>query len=187
MTTLYIVRHGETDWNTQGRFQGLEDIPLNENGKKQALLSTEYLKKQNCDIIVSSPLSRAKDTAEIIGKNIGIEKVEVVQEFIERDLGSASGLLPEERKRRFPDGFIIDAEPKLELRKRVFGAMSELHQKYKGKKIIVVTHGGIINSIMQKLTNDTFNPNEVKIFNGSVTVLRGNGSEWNLELFNYVK
>ncbi len=186
MTTLYIVRHGETDWNTQGKFQGLEDIPLNETGRKQALLSTKYLNKQNCDVIVSSPLSRAKDTAEIIGKNIGIEKIEIVKDFIERDLGSASGLLPEERKKRFPDGFIADAEPKLELRKRVFKAMADLHNKYTNKKIIVVTHGGIINSIMQKLTDEKFNPNETKIFNGSVTVLRGNGIDWKLELFNYV-
>ena len=187
MTTLYIVRHGETDWNTQGRFQGLEDIPLNENGRKQALLATKYLKEQKCDAIVSSPLSRAKDTAEIIGKNIGIEKIEIMQDFIERDLGSASGLLPEERKRRFPDGIITDAEPKLKLRKRVFDAMYNLHNKYTNKKIIVVTHGGIINSIMKKLTDDVFDPNKIKILNGSVTVLKGNGIDWKLELFNFVE
>jgi len=187
MTTLYIVRHGETDWNKEERFQGLEDIPLNENGRKQALLSTQYLKKQKCDVIVTSPLSRARETAEIIARNLEIENIEVNPRFIERDLGSASGLLPHERKLRFPDGIITDAEPKMVLRKRIFEAMYDLHNKYTDKKIIVVTHGGIINSIMKKLTDDVFDPNKIKILNGSVTVLENSGKEWKLKLFNFVE
>jgi uncharacterized phosphatase len=187
MTKVCIVRHGETDWNAQGKFQGLEDIKLNDSGRKQALNSSHYLKKHNWDAIISSPLSRATETAEIIGEVVGLEQVDIMQEFIERDLGSASGLLPAERKRRFPNGHIPDAEPREILEQRIVIALKLLEDKYNNKNVIVVTHGGVINSIMLKITKGEFKPEKTPIKNGSVTILKLNNYIWELELFNYTE
>jgi uncharacterized phosphatase len=187
MTKVCIVRHGETDWNALGKFQGLEDIELNDSGRKQALNSSQYLKKHNWDAIISSPLSRARQTAEIIGEVVGLKQVNIMQEFIERDLGSASGLLPAERKRRFPNGHIPDAEPREILDARIATALRCIEDTYNNKKVIVVTHGGVIISIMRKLTKGEFKPEKTHIKNGSVTILNLNNYAWDLELFNYTE
>ena len=63
---IYTVRHGQTEWNKKGLYQGKTDVPLNEEGKKQAMLVKEKLKDKKIDLIISSPLKRAKETAEII-------------------------------------------------------------------------------------------------------------------------
>lgn len=186
MTTLCIIRHGETDWNTEGRFQGIEDIKLNEAGKKQALDCAKYLNIGKWNAIITSPLIRAKETADIISKAIGIEKVEVMNELIERDLGSASGLLPKERNERFPDNKIPDAEPREAIKERVTKALNDIDSKYKDQNVIVITHGGVINSIMLKLTDNEFDINQLKIKNGSITILKGHKYDWDIELFNYI-
>lgn len=74
---LYIVRHGETVWNTQGRLQGQADIPLNENGIRLARITGEALKNVPFDLVITSPLSRAKETASLI---LGERRVPVVEE-----------------------------------------------------------------------------------------------------------
>lgn len=187
MTRVCIVRHGETDWNALGKFQGLEDIELNDLGRKQALNSSNYLKNHKWDAIISSPLSRAKETAEIIRATVGLEQVMIMQEFIERDLGSASGLLPAERKRRFPNGHIPDAEPRPIVEARITNALMSVEEQYPNKNVIVVTHGGVINSIMLKITKGQFDPETTPIKNGSLTLLNIQDSIWDLELFNYTE
>lgn len=187
MTTICIIRHGETNWNNQWRFQGRADIELNKTGRQQALTCIGYLKKKSWDVIISSPLVRAKETAEIIGNQIGIEQVEIMDEFIEKDLGSATGLLPDERKKRFPDGIIPDAEPREYTRARSMEALKIIDNKYTDKNIIVVTHAGIINEIMCVLTDFKFDITKEKIKNCGITILKGNEDKWNIELFNAIQ
>lgn len=184
MTTLCIVRHGETDWNTEGRFQGIEEIRLNEKGRQQAVDCTRYLKKFNWDVIVTSPLSRAIETANIISKEIGVQEVTVITGLIERDFGSAAGLLPEDRKNKFKDGIIPDAEPKEQTKKRSMDTLKLIDELYTDKNIIVITHGGIINSIMNVLEPD-FDFKKIKIQNASITILNGSEYNWEVGLFNY--
>ena len=98
MKNIYIVRHGETDWNKEGKIQGAEaDIPLNNVGKEQAKKLALYVKnyrmqKHNIDCIWTSPLSRAKETAEIIKQDIMIESLIVYNELVETGMGKLSGL-----------------------------------------------------------------------------------------------
>jgi len=73
MTTIYLVRHGQTAWNKEEVFRGMADVPLNETGRKEALLTGEYLKAVKVEAIYSSPLSRAVETAETIARNQGKE------------------------------------------------------------------------------------------------------------------
>ncbi|MGK0532507.1 histidine phosphatase family protein [Bacillus sp. 'calajunan'] len=88
MTVLCLVRHGETEWNATGKLQGRENIDLNKNGKQQAGKCGLYLRENRWDVIISSPLSRAKQTAEIINQYM-LALVEIIEmeNFIECDFG----------------------------------------------------------------------------------------------------
>lgn len=88
ITTICLVRHGQTDWNALGKLQGQTDIPLNELGKIQARQCGEFLSKEaSWDVIISSPLKRARETADIISQYIEVPVIEKM-EFIERILAS---------------------------------------------------------------------------------------------------
>jgi broad specificity phosphatase PhoE len=109
---IYFIRHGETDWNVEGRSQGQEaDIPLNPNGKKQASITGKYLndfrqENLNFDCILTSPMNRAYNTAKIIGKEIGFEKKSIIKikELVENKAGILSGLTDKDKiKKTFSD------------------------------------------------------------------------------------
>lgn len=96
MTNVYFLRHGETDWNLEGRTQGRTDIPLNRNGELQAKESGAALKDKEIDVIITSPLKRAKKTAEIVQEQLNVDLIER-EAFIELSFGDAEGLTLAER------------------------------------------------------------------------------------------
>ena len=120
---ICLLRHGVTDWNSLGRYQGREDIPLNQTGIEQVQKAAEYFKKTKWDEIISSPLSRAKMSAEIIRKEIGLQKIHEEPGFMERDYGRISGMTKEEAKEKFPDGNYAGIEPVEELQDRTINAL----------------------------------------------------------------
>jgi broad specificity phosphatase PhoE len=87
-TVIYLVRHGETEWNVQQRLQGRENTDLNANGRQQANALADFFKSQQCTKIVSSPLKRALDTALSIATQASLLPVEIEDLLIERDYGS---------------------------------------------------------------------------------------------------
>lgn len=182
-TTLYLVRHGETDWNVDGRLQGRENIPLNENGTKQAYLLAEFFKNQPCDKIISSPLKRAFETAHIIASSIGITDVHVINELVERDWGSASGLLPDERHKIFPAG-IPDQEDFETLQARGMKCLNEIVKKFENKNIIIVSHGGIINSMLHAISQGEFGSFKTRLKNASINKIIYNDYNWYIEYYN---
>jgi broad specificity phosphatase PhoE len=91
MTTLLLVRHGETDWNAERRWQGHADVPLNERGRDQAERLAEELENARVDAVYSSDLSRARETAEIVGARLGVPVV-LDPALREIDVGSREGL-----------------------------------------------------------------------------------------------
>jgi len=95
MTTLLLVRHGETDWNAERRWQGHADVPLNERGREQARALAEQLAGESVDAIYSSDLSRARDTADILGARLDVPVV-VDADLREIDVGPVEGLTAEE-------------------------------------------------------------------------------------------
>src|SRR5712691_6348769 len=90
MATLLLVRHGETDWNAEHRWQGHADVPLNARGRKQAKALAEELAPQGVDAIYTSDLSRARDTAAIVGERLGVPVV-LDPDLREIDVGSREG------------------------------------------------------------------------------------------------
>ena len=159
-TLVCLIRHGMTDWNATLRLQGRESVPLNEEGIAQAencgkLLSEAAKLGLNISDIFSSPLSRAKDTADIIATGIGLEReVEVEEQLIERDYGELSGLTLEERKAKFPkgekqaEGVESVGSSAARMKKCVYG----IGKKGNGGAVAAVTHGGIINAFYLQIT-----------------------------------
>lgn len=144
---IYLLRHGETDWNLEGRLQGHEDIGMNQNGINQIEKAAEVLAgcMQNVDVIISSPLSRARKSAEIVAGRLDYKKEDIVTEplFIERGFGLGEGLDYEERKKRFTDDIYPGMEPLEELIGRAGLAFHNILKKYNAQNVIVAAHGAI--------------------------------------------
>ena len=155
-TKVFLVRHGETEWNKLGKFQGCQDIPLSEEGIVQA----QYLSKKfnsNFDYIYTSPLKRALQTAEVIATNKKI-KPSIINDLREINFGEWEGLTLKEISDNFPKEFNNWRNDKFEapmcggdlsLKKaceRAKIAITEVADKHKGKKILIVSHGGIIKA-----------------------------------------
>lgn len=140
---IYVVRHGQTDWNFEGRFQGRIDIELNETGREQAERTGEKLNGIKFDKVFSSPLKRALETARIITD----EPIEIDNRIIERCNGQLEGKLKTECENMvdFTDGDEqkLGIEPLSDFRGRITDFFSELEEKYEGKNVLVVTHAGV--------------------------------------------
>lgn len=140
---IYVVRHGQTDWNLEGRFQGRIDIELNEKGREQAEKTKEKLDGIKFDKVFSSPLKRAYETAQIITD----ESIELDDRIIERCNGQLEGRLKAECENMVD--FTDENEQKLgieslpDFRGRITDFFDELEKNYAGKNVLVVTHAGV--------------------------------------------
>ena len=140
-----FVRHGQTDWNKQGKQQGLADIPLNETGMEQARKTRELLKGEQFDCAYCSPLMRARQTANIIceGRNIPIY---LEQRLIERDMGEFQGMdWTQFDSRLFWDYTANIQYEKAENIQQFFARVYDFLDTLKGKKgsVLLVAHGGV--------------------------------------------
>jgi uncharacterized phosphatase len=183
---ICILRHGETEWNNLGKLQGRENIPLSAVGIKQISDSAKYLKKFNWAVIITSPLSRAKKSAEIISKEIGNIKIIEEMDFIERDYGKASGMTSDETKIAFPDGNWIGVEPDEILQNRTIIALQKYIKEYNGKNFIIVSHGSAINSILAHLSENTIGTGKTALRNASITLLRKIGNKIEIAYYNKI-
>lgn len=144
---ILLTRHGQTDWNVLRKVQGRTDIELNETGIKQAEIAREKLLNYNIDLIISSPLKRAKKTAEIIENNRNIPIV-INEALIERSFGRYEGKAPEgiefdELWNYKLNKKYNDAENIEELFARVNNFLDDIQKKYQDKTVLLVTHGGV--------------------------------------------
>ncbi|RFA17909.1 histidine phosphatase family protein [Subtercola boreus] len=144
-TTFALVRHGETDWNAERRIQGRSDVPLNDTGRDQVRATAALLRAEEWDFVVSSPLSRARESAEILAAELGLEVIGHVPELVERHYGLAEGMQDgdELRALRIPGGF-LEAETEEDVAARASVALRALVAEHPGARIIVVAHGTLI-------------------------------------------
>jgi broad specificity phosphatase PhoE len=166
-TTLVLVRHGETDWNQQRRFQGHADQPLNDAGRSQARELAGRLRDEPVTALYTSPLRRASETAEILSDGFGME-VRTLHALLEIDVGAWEGLTVEEVRERYPDradqawrsGW-EDGETYDELERRVVPALTELGSRHEGGHVLAVTHAGPLRAAIAaslKLSSDDAGP-----------------------------
>ena len=159
---LYVARHGQTQWNLENRVNGRTDLPLTELGLQQARLLAERTKNLKIDVIISSPMLRAWQTAAPTAALHGLD-VLVDDRLIEQDYGifegvsrSDKGFLANKRHFafRYPGG-----ESMMDVAHRVYGMLDEIKEKYAGKNILLVCHGGVcrvIRTYFEDMTNDEY-------------------------------
>ncbi|MBC7691328.1 MAG: histidine phosphatase family protein [Methylotenera sp.] len=162
--TIYIFRHGQTDWNAEGRIQGHIDIPLNDLGRSQARRLIPALRKLGVQAFLSSDLSRASETAEIISIELGLPSVSLDPRLREIHLGKIQGLNrleiekllgPEfsSRLRSAPladtDVELLGSESGQEVNERALQALLQFARETSFERIGVATHGGVIRRLIQ--------------------------------------
>ncbi|CAN5410729.1 histidine phosphatase family protein [soil metagenome] len=195
MTLIYLVRHGETDWNRARRIQGSTDIPLNDVGRAQAARTGRLLAKRSWDGIASSPLSRAFETGAIIASEVDIEpsRIEVLDALVERRYGQAEGLDDRELFRLFPgDTPVPGRESREDVASRVIPALIELARRHEESRspsaadtrLIVTTHGGVIRTVLNHVSPQTRYHRGIPITNGSVHSFRHVDGALELVLFD---
>jgi broad specificity phosphatase PhoE len=157
VTRIFLVRHGETDWNLTRRLQGHSDRPLNETGREQARSLAAQLATEEIEAVYSSDLSRAEETARIIAEARGLD-VTTLPELRERHFGSWEGLTDEEIHQRFPeeiaDGVLGDGESRGELDGRVLRALNRIADQHSESTVVVVSHGGPLRAVLRHCGSD---------------------------------
>lgn len=155
MTTVYLARHAESDWNVENRFQGHSDRPLTDVGREQAAALADALSDISLDAVYSSPLRRALETAEIVAAAKGLEPVQVA-DLREVDVGGWAGLSRADVESRFPEAFRRwlgggegweGGETYEQMAARVLDAVGRLAESHPNGSILVVSHGGPIRAV----------------------------------------
>jgi broad specificity phosphatase PhoE len=142
VTTLLLVRHGETDWNADGRLQGQTDRPLSDFGRRQAQQLAEELADEELEAIYASDLVRARETAEIVGDRLGLPVV-LDADLREKDWGTWEGLTAVER-----DRVEFVGESTEEHEERILSALRRIADHHPhGGRVLVVTHGGSMRRV----------------------------------------
>lgn len=188
MIQICLIRHGETEWNRLGMTQGASDIPLNDEGRRQARTTGNSLAAIRWDAIYASPLDRAMETAAIICDQLGENPDQIIPDpdLVERNYGAAEGLSMEQRKSAFGDSSAIpDAEPWDSVRKRGAAAMDRILRNHPEQRVLVVAHGGLIRSILTALIDDGgfYRPGGLKNA-GATLVSTDNKGRWQTLWYN---
>jgi broad specificity phosphatase PhoE len=157
---FYFLRHGQTDWNREGRYQGTSDIPLNATGIEQARAAAEVLAKADIkvDRVIASPLIRALKTAEMVAAQCGAP-VHTDIGLVERNFGSFDGLIIREVKARYgipldqPSTSImpLDADPWHEIFERVPPTIARWLNAFPDEALLFVAHGGVFDALHQHI------------------------------------
>ncbi|GMK47013.1 phosphoglycerate mutase [Paenibacillus glycanilyticus] len=181
--TLYIMRHGETDWNKEKRLMGHFDVPINEVGLQQAHVLVKKLYKIKLDSIYSSDLRRALQTSEVLADQLGISKIKSDYRLREAKGGVCEGLTWAEMHQAHPEWWERDqkdwystpypgGESLLDVANRVEDMLNELAKNQVGKHIGVVTHWGVICAVLiSVLKIDQEHMKRVHIDNCGLTVV----------------
>ncbi|SIQ45859.1 histidine phosphatase family protein [Paenibacillus macquariensis] len=153
MALIGLIRHGVTDWNHEYRAQGQADIPLNDEGRRQAELLSKRMNNEDWDYIYSSDLSRALETAEMIGRIKNIE-VKIDQGLREMNCGLIEGTTEKDRVSKWGDGWSkldLGIEPNDEIISRGMKCIMEISERHSDKKVLIVSHGALIGLTLKKL------------------------------------
>lgn len=167
--TLYLTRHGETDWNHEGRWQGHTDIALNEAGRVQARELAERLRGLGIGKVAASDLGRARETAQIVAQALGLEEVAVDARLRERSFGAFEGLTRKDVAERYPQQWADyqadkrmmppGAEPHELVISRMKGAVRTALEGVKpDASVLIVSHGGALRLLLTALTGQNIPP-----------------------------
>lgn len=191
LARIFLVRHGETLWNRDFLYQGQKDVPLSEEGKRQAQKLARALESEKFSAIYSSDLSRAFETAGEIAKPHGLDVI-CAKELREINFGLWEGHSYKELQEKYPVEFSMwlndpinnsppEGESLKEFTRRVVTYLSEVAAKHRGEKVLAVTHAGAIRAVLMSMLDlDVKHFWKFKISNASLTVvnLDDRGGVW---------
>lgn len=150
MTKIFLLRHGETEWNIEKVFRGRAEVPLTENGKMQAKFAAEHLKGKGIKAIYTSPLIRAKETADIVAEVLNLKCISD-ERITGLNFGEWQGRPYSEIEKEYPDEFrkyktaphefkSPNGETLDEAMKRSLNLLTDIESKYQDGKVLIVTH-----------------------------------------------
>ncbi|WP_156891289.1 histidine phosphatase family protein [Agromyces subbeticus] len=170
---IALVRHGETEWNRLRRLQGTTDIPLNDTGRGQAAQTAALLGVDSWDAVYGSTLSRAAETAQIIARSLELPEPKLIATLAERAHGVLEGLDHVGRAAVEAQAATIEGlEPRSVVIERATAALTTIASAHPGGAVVVVSHGGVIHSLMLHLSDGTLPGVGYSIANGSVHLVR---------------
>ncbi len=181
------MRHGETDTNKNHIWQGSQDIPLNATGRKQAEEAALIVKDINPEFVITSNLSRAIETGEIAAKYAEKARFIVNPELRERACGEVEGMTTSEIQEKFRiqmtmTSTMLDkipgAEPYREFEKRVMSAMQNIYNEYAGRRVLLVSHGGVLRTFYEATIGKL--PPGIAFKNCAILSLRMDRNRWML-------
>ena len=194
-TQFIVVRHGETEWNVERRVQGNGNSPLTAAGLAQAEAIGARLARERFDLLVASDLGRAMQTAERISAHCGLP-IRRDARLRERNFGEGEGLTYEEIDSRWPDVFsrvretdpdamIPGGETRRQFHERVRAAFQSLAHEHAGKRITVVSHGGVLTSLY-RIVHDipVTQPHRISIANASYNAIAFQADTWAIEAWD---
>jgi probable phosphoglycerate mutase len=184
VTRLFLIRHGCSTWNAERRIQGLADPPLNEAGREQARQLAERLRQDRPVALYTSPLRRARGTAEIIGRTLGVPVV-ADERLKEYGVGDIEGLTWQQVVERYPDMAqrwaeapesveIPGEEGSASFRARVVAAFDEILAQHPQEPVGVVTHGGTLGTYLNHLLGLPTRFSPFHFGNGSLSIAEVN-------------
>jgi uncharacterized phosphatase len=157
--------------------QGRTDIPLNETGREQALVAASVLENEPWDAVVSSPLGRARETAEIIARALGVPIGGSYDELIEQDFGAAEGTLVAELATRWPERDFADKEPDEEVGPRGIRGLERIALDHPGARVLAVAHGTLIRHTLAAISGHETR-HYPKLDNASSSFVRFTDASW---------
>lgn len=178
MTLFGLVRHGQTDWNRRLLFQGSSDVPLNDTGREQAHHALDAMPDIAWDVVVSSPLSRARETAEIIAADHGLELGPSDPRLQEIGFGIAEGRTITEMEALYPRRDFPGGEAPQAVADRGYDALEDLERRFPGQNVLVVAHGSLIRFLVSGIVEQPL----PSIPNASLSLIRLEGTTWSVEM-----
>lgn len=172
-TVLGLFRHGQTDWNINLRLQGTADIPMNQFGIDQVRRAADLLEPGSWDAVISSPLGRAKQSAEIVAERLGISHVPTHDLLLERAFGVGEGMLYDEWNQKYSQlDQIPGAESASEVTARAEKLLEMVARDFPGQRVLSISHGALIRFVLQVVTAGEIPPKGERLENASLNVVR---------------
>jgi broad specificity phosphatase PhoE len=178
-TNFGLFRHGQTDWNINFLLQGITDIPMNTTGMEQVKTAARAINKDDWDLILTSPLTRAKQTAEIIVETLGFDAVIEEDLLIERSFGEAEGLSYEQWREKYSS---LDEVPGGESRSMLLSRsqllLDTISNQYKGKRVLAISHGALIRTLIAIASNHELPRDGERLANASLNIVGQYQQSW---------
>ena len=184
-THIGLFRHGQTDWNINFLLQGVTDIPMNSTGIAQVKTAARALRRDDWDLVLTSPLGRARETAEIIAEQLGFDDIHQQELLVERSFGEAEGLAYDQWKLKYSNlDEIPGGESKSELTARSELLLQTFARTHPGKRILAISHGALIRTVLAISSHNELPREGERLGNASLNIVSHQKSSWTVTKYD---